>query len=50
MICGCRSVSHDSIAASAAVITGSTAHKVSSKSKLKTTGAFMELGLLEFAA
>jgi len=33
---GMRSVSHDSIAVSAAIITGSTAHNVSSKSKLKT--------------
>src|ERR1700728_1176784 len=41
MICGCRIVSHDSIAVSAAIITGSTAHRVSSKSKLKTTGAFI---------
>jgi len=34
-------LSHDSIAASAAIITGSTGHNVSSKSKLKTAGALM---------
>src|SRR3974390_3005036 len=39
MISGCRSCNHDSIALSAAINTGSTAHSVSSKSKLKTRGS-----------
>src|SRR5208283_133704 len=45
MISGCRSRSHDSSALSAAIISGPTGHRVSSKSKLKTSGVIIDKAL-----